>query len=199
MDDSILLERVLAGDEGAFTALVKRYHSMLVRVARCYVPGDAQAEDVAQDTWVAVIRGLDRFEGRSSFKTWLFAIAANRARSSGGREMRTVPVDPIGAEPGVDPARFNDAGMWSDPPVPFTDRVDDAAGDATLVAAVRAAIDDLPDPHRLVVTLRDVEGLSTTEVATLLGLSQGNVRVVLHRGRGKVRAAVEAKLRGGGR
>ena len=199
MDDFALLGLVLDGDEPAFTALVRRYHGLLVRTARFYVRSESQAEDVAQDTWVAVIRGIERFEKRSSFKTWLLSICVRRAMSTGGREQRTIPVDPTEPGPDVEPARFNSAGMWSDPPVPFTDRVESAAEDADLVAAVQAAISDLRDPHRLVVTLRDVEGLSTTEVAELLGLTPGNIRVILHRGRAKVRAAVEAKLRVDGR
>jgi RNA polymerase sigma-70 factor, ECF subfamily len=193
MDDKALLGLVLEGDQAAFTSLVKRYHRLLVRTARFHVRSEAQAEDVAQDTWLAVLRGIDRFEGRSSFKTWLLSICVRRAISTGGREQRTVPVDTTDPGPLVDPARFNSAGMWSQPPAPFTDSVEEAAGNADLVAAVHTAISDLPDPHRLVVTLRDVEGLSTTEVAGLLGLSTGNVRIILHRGRARVRAEVEAK------
>jgi RNA polymerase sigma-70 factor (ECF subfamily) len=199
MDDAVLLGRLLQGDEDAFTTLVRRYHALLVSTARCYVGNRSQAEDVAQDTWVAVVRGVDRFEGRSSFKTWLLSICANRARTSGARERRSVPVDLTSNEPDVDPRRFNSAGMWVDPPAPFTERVENAFEDADLVAGVQAAIDALPDPHRLVVTLRDVEGLSTTEVAGLLGLKPGNVRVILHRGRSKVRAEVEAKRQVDGR
>ena len=110
MDDAALLGQVLDGDQAAFTALVKRYHALLVRTARFYVRGESQAEDVAQDTWMAVIRGIDKFEGRSSFKTWLLSILVNRARSSGAREMRSVPIDPTDPGPDVDPARFNSAG-----------------------------------------------------------------------------------------
>lgn len=195
MDEVALVGQALGGDAAAYAALVRRYHALLVRTARLYVASQAQAEDVAQDAWVAVIRGIDRFDGRSSFKTWLLSIVVHRAKSAGGRERRSVAVDPTDPGPDVDPARFNSAGMWSDPPVPFTDTVETAVGDAKLVAAVRAGIAALPDPHRLVVTLRDVEGLSTTDVAGLLGLSPGNVRVILHRGRAKVRGAVEANLR----
>ena len=199
MDDAALLAQVLDGDQAAFTSLVKRYHALLVRTALFYVRGEPQAEDVAQETWIAVIRGVDRFEGRSTFKTWLLSIVVNRARSMGERERRHVPIDPTDPGPDVDPARFNSAGAWSDPPVPFTDGVEEAAGNAELLAAVKAAVGDLQGQYRLVVTLRDVEGLSTTEVAELLGLSPGNVRVILHRGRAKVRAAVEANMRVGGR
>ncbi len=147
MDDVALLSQVLDGDEAAFAVLVKRYHALLVRTARFYVRSEPQAEDVAQDTWVAVIRGIDRFEGRSTFKTWLLSILVRRARTLGERELRTVPVDLTVPGPDVDPARFNSAGMWSDPPIPFTDRVEEAVGDADLVAAVRAALLDLRIPN----------------------------------------------------
>lgn len=199
MDDSALLEGVRAGDESAFTALVERYHPTLVRLARYYVASAAQAEDVAQDTWLAVLRGVDRFENRSSFKTWLLRICVNRARTAGARERRSVSVVIDAAEPAVEPARFNAGGMWSAPPTSFTDFVEQAQSDEPLVAAVRAAIAELVDPYLAVVTLRDVEGLTTTEVANLLGLSVANVRVILHRARSRVRAAVEHTMDGGGR
>lgn len=194
-NDRDLVDRLRAGDEAAFTALVTRYHLTLVRVARCYVASHQQAEDVAQETWMGVVRGIDRFEGRSSFKTWLLQILVNRARSAGVREHRTVAVDLTGAGPVVDAARFDQRGMWSDPPVPFTDAVENSVDAAPLVAAVRTAIADLPEPQRTVVVLRDVEELPTAEVARLLGLSETNVRVILHRARAKVRQAAEDRLR----
>lgn len=190
MDDDALLERVLAGDEECFARLVRRYHPLLVRVARAYVPTDSSAEDAAQETWMAVVRGLERFERRSAFKTWLLRICINRARSIGDRERRTLPVDPGTGGPTVPAARFNSAGMWLDPPAPFTEIVDGRLS-AQAMEAVRRAVEQLPATARAVVTLRDVEGLSTVEVATLLGLSEGNVRVVLHRGRAAVRSALE--------
>ena len=193
----MLLEKLLEGDEGAYRELVRRYHTSLVRVARYHVDSDAAAEDVAQDTWVAVLRGVHRFEGRSSFKTWLFKILVNRARTAGNRERRQVPVDPTSAEPAVAASRFDESGAWSDPPTPFTDLVDGRIDDAVVVAAIHQAVRDLPEPQQAVVTLRDVEGLSTYEVSALLGLTEGNVRVILHRGRAKVRAALESLVRGG--
>jgi len=197
VDDVQLLERIRGGDESAFRELVTRYQQALVRVARFYVRSESSAEDVVQETWIAVVRGIDRFEGRSSLKTWLFRIVANRARSLGQRESRVVPIDLTGDSAVVDASRFNDAGMWRDPPVPFTDAVDTAITNGPIVAAVRAAIEQLPDPHQAVVTLRDVEGLTTAEVAELLGLSEANVRVILHRARSRVRDNVEKSLRGG--
>lgn len=195
MDDAELLVRLREGDETAFTELVRRYHASLVRLARYYVASNASAEDVAQDTWIAVLRGVERFEGRSSFKTWLLRICANRARTTGGREARAVSVDTSADEPTVPAQRFDQAGAWRDPPVPFTEGVESRVDNAEVVAAVRAAIGGLGEPQQTVVTLRDVEGLSTQEVAQLTGLSEGNVRVILHRGRAKVRAAVETAMR----
>lgn len=195
MDDAELLQRLRTGDEGAFTELVRRYHPAVVRLARYYVASDASAEDVAQETWIAVLRGVDRFEGRSSFKTWLLHICANRARTSGVRESRTIPVAIGDAGPTVSSQRFNQAGLWRDPPVPFTEGVEFRLDHQTLLAAVRSAIGNLGEPQQTVVTLRDVEGLSTEEVAQLTGLTEGNVRVVLHRGRAKMRAAVETAMR----
>ena len=196
VDDAELLGQMLGGDEAAFSELVHRYHATLVKVAGYYVKSHASAEDVAQDTWVAVIRGAEKFEGRSSFKTWLLRICINRARTLGVKEHRTVPTDPRESGPSVPPSRFNSGGMWSDPPVPFTDTVDARLDNSVLVNAVRDAIASLGEPQLAIVTLRDVEGLSTEEVATLLGLSEANVRVILHRGRAKVRGIVESAMRG---
>ncbi len=195
MDDAELLRRVCDGDEKAFRVLVERYHANFVRVARFYVNSDASAEDVAQDTWIAVLRGAKRFEGRSSVKTWLFRILANRARTTGTKEHRTIPVDPSGS---VAASRFDEGGVWREPPVPFTETIEDALSNERLVSLVHAAIARLPEPQLAVVTLRDVEGLTTVEVAELLELSEANVRVILHRGRARVRSEVEASFQGGG-
>jgi RNA polymerase sigma-70 factor (ECF subfamily) len=187
---------MLGGDETAFSELVRRYHATLVKVAGYYVKTYASAEDVAQDTWIAVIRGAENFEGRSSFKTWLLRICINRARTLGVKEHRTVPTDPTASGPTVPASRFDQGGTWSDPPVPFTDTVDARVDNSVLVHAVRSAIASLGEPQLSVVTLRDVEGLSTEEVATLLGLSEANVRVILHRGRAKVRGLAESAMKG---
>jgi RNA polymerase sigma-70 factor, ECF subfamily len=198
VDDAELLEQLMKGDERAYIDLVTRYHEPLVRVARYYVANDASAEDVAQDTWIAVLRGIERFEGRSTLKTWLFRICVNRARTAGVKEHRTIPVDVMAAEASVSPSRFNQGGMWVDPPVPFTDTIDDAIVNGPLVHLAHASIARLPATARAVVTLRDVEGLSTAEVADLLELSEANVRVILHRCRAKIRSEVEANMREGG-
>ena len=191
MDDSALLARLLEGDEEAFVDIVHRYHESLVRVARYYVNSDASAEDVAQDTWIAVLRGAERFEGRSSFKTWLFRILVNRARTTGVKEHRVVPLDPLASGPSVSTTRFDQGGMWLEPPVPFTEAVEDALVSAPIIKLVHESIARLPETPRAVVTLRDVEGLSTTEVADLLGLTEANVRVILHRSRARIRSEVE--------
>ena len=188
-----MLGRFLAGDRDAFRSLVERYQPALVQIARRYVNSPVTAEDVAQDTWMAVLRGAERFEGRSSFKTWLFHIAANRARTSGTRESRQIPVDHTDPVAG---SRFNSEGMWKEPPPSFTDVLADTESRAQVAAALRAAITDLPDVARSVVTLRDVEGLSTREVSSLLGLSEGNVRVVLHRARAQLREELERFAKG---
>lgn len=194
MEDLELLAQMLAGDEKAFTELVARYNSTLIRVARYYVGSDASAEDVAQETWIAVIRGVSSFEGRSTFKTWLFHILVNRARSVGSREHRMIAVDPNESN-GLAPSRFDQGGMWREPPVPFTDVIENGMVNQRIVQLVREAISLLPEPQQAVVTLRDVEGLSTKEVADLLELSEANARVILHRGRTRVRADVESKMK----
>jgi RNA polymerase sigma-70 factor (ECF subfamily) len=198
VDDAELLAQLLGGDEKAFAELVGRYHASLVRVARYYVNSDASAQDAAQETWIAVMKGADRFEGRSSFKTWLFRILVNRARSLGVKEHRTVPVDPSDSSTSVAARRFDEGGAWREPPVPFTERIDDAINNERILRLVHDAITRLPEPQQAVVTLRDVQGLSTMDVAQLLGLSEANVRVILHRGRARVRGDVESKLNGGG-
>jgi RNA polymerase sigma-70 factor (ECF subfamily) len=198
VDDTELLQRLLAGDEKAFVEIVTRYHESLVRVARYYVGSEASAEDVAQETWIAVLRGVDRFEGRSSFKTWLFRILVNRARTAGVKEHRVIAVDPQMSDISVSPSRFDQGGQWSEPPVPFTDAIEDGIANEPLVRLVHESIARLPEAPRAVVTLRDVQGLSTTEVAELLGITEANVRVILHRSRARIRSEVEAKMQVGG-
>jgi RNA polymerase sigma-70 factor, ECF subfamily len=198
VDDSELLQRLLDGDEKAFVEIVTRYHESLVRVARYYVGSEASAEDVAQETWIAVLRGVDRFEGRSSFKTWLFRILVNRARTAGVKEHRVVAVYPQLPDVSVSPSRFDQGGHWSEPPLPFTDAIEDGIVNEPIVRLVHESIARLPEAARAVVTLRDVQGLSTTEVAELLGITEANVRVILHRSRARIRSEVEAKMQVGG-
>jgi RNA polymerase sigma-70 factor (ECF subfamily) len=204
--DREVVEALCRGDEVQFRALVNRHHRAMVAVAANYVPSRAIAEEVAQDTWIAVVTQLDRFEGRSSLKTWIFAILVNQARNRGAREQRSVPmsslVDLGPDEPAVDPGRFNGAdhprwpGHWSEPPRPLESYPADALERAETTRAVEAAIAALPVNQQRVVWLRDVEGWSSVEVCEALGISEANQRVLLHRGRSKVRAALEATLEG---
>jgi RNA polymerase sigma-70 factor (ECF subfamily) len=191
--DSDLLLRLRAGDERAFAVLVDRYHEPMLRLATSFVPSRAIAEEVVQDTWLAALRGLAAFEGRSSLKTWLFRILVNRARSTGSKEQRSVPVaDP---QPAVDPARFGGDGGWADPPEHWIEAAERRMEAGKLADRVRAWIDELPARQREVVLLRDVEGMSSDEVCTVLALTEGNQRVLLHRGRGRLRQLLEDEFR----
>ena len=202
MSEAELLEAVRAGDEETFAALVREHHPSLVRVARMYVSNQAAAEEVAQETWLAVLNGIDRFEGRSSLKTWIFRILSNIAKTRAVRDGRTLPFsalqDPARVpEPAVDADRFLDPehprwpGHWAAKPAPWPE-------DALLAAETRErlaeAIEALPATQRAVITLRDVEGWSSEEVRNALDLSETNQRVLLHRARSKMRAALESYL-----
>jgi RNA polymerase sigma-70 factor, ECF subfamily len=186
-----LVERLRAGDEDAFAELVRRYHRLMMRVARGYVRSDAVAEEVVQESWLAVLRGIERFEGRSSFKTWLLRIVANRAMTSGARESRSVPVEPSVSGDHFVPEGEPGAGAWASPPEPWPE--DRLLAEETR-AVIERAIAELPPTQAAVVTMRDVEGLSSEEVQEALDITAGNQRVLLHRGRQKVRAALEAYL-----
>jgi RNA polymerase sigma-70 factor (ECF subfamily) len=191
--DSELLHRLRSGDERAFTVLVERYHEPMLALAASFVPSRAVAEEVVQDTWLAALRGLDAFEGRSSLKTWLFRILVNRARSTGSREQRSIPVaDP---EPAVDPSRFGGDGGWSDPPEHWIETAERRMEAGKLAGQVRVWIDGLPARQREVVLLRDVEGMSSEDVCAVLALTEGNQRVLLHRGRSRLRQLLENELR----
>ena len=190
--DSELVSRVRAGDEGAFSELAGKYQSSMLSIARGYVPSGAVAEEVVQDAWVGVLRGIDRFECRSSFRTWLFRILVNRAISAGVRERRSVPVDDIG--PVVDASRFDASGCWQVPPEPWADRVDDKVIAAKIAARILTAIDELPLQQKEVLTLRDVQGLSSEEVCAILDISNVNQRVLLHRGRSKLRQVIGSEF-----
>ena len=190
-DDDVLLERLRAGDEKAFDELVARYDGALRRVARTFVRTSAAADDVAQETWLAAVRGLKDFEGRSSLRTWLFRILVNRARTRAKREARSVPFSALGSddqsvfEPG-----FGPDGRWLSPPPRL-----DADPESNLLSSelrehLIEAVDDLAPAQRLVITLRDIVGLPAEDVSELLDVSDGNQRVLLHRARAKVRAAL---------
>jgi RNA polymerase sigma-70 factor (ECF subfamily) len=191
-----------AGDESAFREVVTSYHPAMIRLASFYVSTRALAEDVVQETWLAVVKGLDGFEGRSSFKTWVFTILANRARTRGVREHRSVPFSSLEAEEhalGVPGERFRPAsdhwpGHWSEPPTPWSDVPAARLESKEIRSLIFDAIRSLPQQQRDVIALRDVEGWSAEEVCAALALSDSNQRVLLHRARGKLRAVLEEKL-----
>ena len=194
-DDTELLRRLRAGDEQAFVILVRRYHDAMLRLASSFVPSRAVAEEVVQDTWMGVVRGIGGFEERSSFRTWLFRILVNRARTTGERERRSIAIGT--AEPAVDQSRFDAAGGWAAPPEQWAEDIDDRLRAGKLAGRIRSAIEELPARQREVVTLRDVDGLSSDEVCHVLDISDGNQRVLLHRGRSRLRQVLESGLGGG--
>ncbi len=172
--------------------LVDRYQQPMLRLACSMVSNQAVAEEAVQDTWMGVVRGIERFEGRSSLKTWLFRILANRARSAGSREQHQTPIESLHA---VDPLRFDAQGQWADPLDRWTDESDDRLDAATWLPILKTGLDELPPRQRQVVMLRDIEGLSGDEVCAVLGISGGNQRILLHRGRTRLREILEAELR----
>ncbi len=203
-DDELAALR--AGDERAFLALVQRHQRAMVRVASLYVKSAAIAEEVVQEAWIGVLRGLDGFEGRSSFKAWIFGIVVNRAKTRAAREGRTMPLSSLQVEagdegPSVASERFlgDDqrwAGNWSEPPSPWPDAWVESR---EMVALVQDALATLPEAQRTVMSLRDGDGWEPEEVCELLGISDANQRVLLHRARSKVRAYVEERLGNRGR
>ncbi len=196
VDDTQLIARLRSGDEQAFADLVAAHHAAMMRVARAFVPARGLAEEVVQETWVGMLRGLDRFEGRSSLKTWLYAILVNQARTIATRERRTVPFDHTDDARAEDPARFAPDGSWAQPPVPFTEEVEERLAAAPMLRHLTAALDELPPAQRVVVTLRDIEQLTSDEVCAMLKIKPGNQRVLLHRGRAGLRRSIEALLEG---
>jgi RNA polymerase sigma-70 factor, ECF subfamily len=205
-EDTDLVAGLVARDEATFARLVGLWGPMMLRVARSHVSTEASAEEVVQDTWLAVLRGLDRFEGRSSLRTWVFRILANTAKTRGVRERRTVPMSSLGGDesgPTVDPDRFRDAadrypGGWRAFPVAWPDPEQRALGHE-VGRVVTGAIAMLPPQQRTVVTLRDVHGFGADEVCELLDLTAGNQRVLLHRARASVRSRLETHFGEGAR
>lgn len=201
--DHELLTRLRAGDARAFDELVGRYHGKLVRLARLFVSTDASADEVVQDTWLAVLDGLDRFEGRSSLLTWISRILVNRAKTKGIREARILPFSALGdadhdepAEPVVDPERFDERGMWSAPPVRWQDETPEGlAGNTEALLLLEAELRQLPERQRVVVILRDTLGWSAEEVCNALELNETNQRVLLHRARSRLRARLEGHFK----
>jgi len=205
-DDRSLCAALREGDEDAFAELLDRFDAPLRRFAMTFVRNAAIADEVVQDTWLGVIRGIDRFEERSSLKTWIFQILANNARTRAVREARTIPLSAMTAvvddESSVDPSRFLDEqherwpGHWAAPLPRWSDLPEAALAGRETLGVLRQAIETLPEMQRRVIVLRDVEGWPSEEVCDLLSLTEANQRVLLHRARSRVRAALEVHLVG---
>ncbi|HZC06855.1 MAG TPA: sigma-70 family RNA polymerase sigma factor [Ktedonobacterales bacterium] len=204
-DDRSLVASLLEGDEVVFMRLVEQYQAALVRLAQVYVRDPAVAEEIVQETWLSVLRNLDRFEGRSSFKTWLFHILVNGAKSRGERERRSIPFsalandddDASDDEPSVAPERFRPdgdpyAGGWITIPQRWEFHPEASVDSQETRERIIAAIERLPANQRSVIRLRDVEGYAADDVCQILGVSEANQRVLLHRARARVRQALEA-------
>jgi RNA polymerase sigma-70 factor (ECF subfamily) len=205
--DREIVQSLRDGDEHAFKSLVERYHASLLRIARMYVPSAEIAEDVVQETWIAVLNGIDRFEGRSSLKTWIHSILMNIAKTRGQRERRSIPFSSAAAagpdEPSVDPDRFfspddpstpaGAANGWAVPPARWETPEESLLSGETRDVILNA-IGELSPAQKEVITLRDLEGWSAPEVCNALDITETNQRVLLHRARSKVRAALEQYL-----
>jgi RNA polymerase sigma-70 factor, ECF subfamily len=200
LPDAEIVAALKRGDEAVFADLVDTYSPGLMRMAQMFVRDRAVAEEVVQETWLAVLRGIDRFEGRSSLKTWIFRILMNTAKTRAQREARSIPFSAAvrDDEPSVDPDRFAGpdhrcAGGWMIGPAEWQTPEEELLQGETREAIMKA-IDQLPEAQKAVITMRDVEGFPPEEVAEALGISDGNQRVLLHRARSKVRRAIESHL-----
>jgi RNA polymerase sigma-70 factor (ECF subfamily) len=201
--DLALIDRLRSGDEAAFATLVDRYAPSMLSIARLHTPSRAVAEEVVQETWLGVLHGLERFEGRAALRTWIFRILVNRARTRGAREHRTVPFAALADEEMEEESAAVDADRllpadhdrwprhWATPPRRWEDSPQASLDTRTDRDAVLRAIAALPPAQRAVMTMRDVEGWDAADTCNVLGCSQGNQRVLLHRARSRVRAAVE--------
>jgi RNA polymerase sigma-70 factor (ECF subfamily) len=203
--DDELVARLRAGDEAAFEGLVCRHHGEMVALARSYVRTPEVAEEVVQETWLAVLQAIDRFEGRSALKTWVFRILVNTAMTRGGREARTLPFSALesadGEGPTVDPRRFmpsgeSDAGHWRAEPGDWRMLPEERLLASETIAVVRRAVEQLPPRQAQVIAMRDIAGFSPAEVSATLGVTRGNQRILLHRARAQVRTALERHLDG---
>ncbi|MEP6894729.1 MAG: RNA polymerase sigma factor [Chloroflexota bacterium] len=206
MDEAALVNSLRSGDECAFVWLVEQYHTSLVRLARMFVQDEPTAEELVQETWLAVLRGLEKFESRSSLKTWIFTILTNKAKTRSQREKRSVSFsdldDPASDSPTVDPKRFNDSTAEKSPdhwaadskPGSWRGISEDTLISQETMDLINRAISELPETQRAVITLRDIHELSSDEVCNVLGVSETNQRVLLHRARAKVRQALENYL-----
>jgi RNA polymerase sigma-70 factor (ECF subfamily) len=202
--DLAIVERLRSGDEAAFMMLVEQHHTTMLRIARMYVSTRAVAEDVVQDAWLAVVKGLDRFEGRSSLRTWMYRIVANTAKTRGRSEGRSVPFSALAGDEAadLDAAMFQDAdgrapGTWRTPPASWSAVPEERLlGDETL-RRIGRAIASLPPMQAQVIRLRDVLGWEAGEVCEVLDLTEANQRVLLHRARSRVRRDLDEYLSAG--
>lgn len=201
-DERALLGRLRAGDRAAFATLVARHGGALLRLATAFLKNRSHAEEVVQDAWLSALEHLDDFQGRAAIRTWLFQIVANKARSRMVREGRSVPFSALanpgeGDEPAVEPDRFDASGHWKEPVGRWSEEDPERlAMGAETRAAIEQAIAGLPEAQRAVITLRDIEGLETEEICNLLGVTESNQRVLLHRARSRVRQALETFMGG---
>lgn len=200
-DEQELIAALRAGDQGAFARLVDTHTPALLRVARGYVASHSIAEEVVQETWIALVQGIAKFEGRSSLKTWLFAVMTNIAKSRGIREHREQDALAAAVVTTVDPARFHargerEAGSWKEPPTAFPETPEGSVLANEFRAVALVELDKLPERQRAVVTMRDMLGFDSAEVCELLDVSPANQRVLLHRGRAAIRQALEDYVRG---
>lgn len=205
-EDHSLIVRLRKGDEGAFDELVNKHHGALIRMALGHVADREVAEEVVQDTWMAVIEGLTRFEGRSSLRTWIFGILIHKAKDRGVREKRHITFSDFESkddeqDEAVDPSRFQQsgewAGHWAFPPQPWDDQTPEKLlASQQAVNAMNRAIDSLPQTLKDVLIIRDIEGVEAKEACELLKITETNLYVRLHRARERVRRAVEVYLEG---
>jgi len=202
-DEPQLISALRAGDDHAFMQLVDAYHVKMVRLAQSFVGNAMVAEEVAQEAWLGVLRGVQRFEGRSSLQTWIFTILTNCARTRAQREQRTVPFSDVFVaedddEPTVDPGRFQQEGRWrghwQDGPSSWREIPENRILAQETLDLVRSAIESLPPNQRTVILLRDVDGVEAADVCNILQISESNQRVLLHPARAKVQAALARYL-----
>jgi RNA polymerase sigma-70 factor (ECF subfamily) len=205
VDDAPIIEGLRARDEATFAALVDRYSASLVRLARVYVHDAASAEEVVQDAWIGLLESIDRFEGRSSLKTWIFRILINCARTRARKDSRTIPFSAAFQSEDLEQREFGFGhfvpewvpiapGHWLRPPAQWEDQPEQQVLAAETRAQIQRAIDALPPAQREVIVLRDVSGFSSADVCNILGVSDTNQRVILHRARGRVRRALEQHM-----
>ena len=201
-EDLRLIEALRSGNESAFVTLIDMYNASMLRLAMIFVPSEGVAEEVVQETWMGVLHGLDRFEGRSSLKTWIFRILTNRAKTRAQREGRSAPFSSLPEftselhEPGIELERFQGSdqqspGRWVSFPRSWEEIPEERILSQETMTHIQEAIDTLPIGQREVITLRDIEGCTSEEACDLLGVSEANQRVLLHRARCKVRRAIE--------